>query len=148
MSGLLILSSATAIATAVGIWWQRRNGAVLAAPASAEPADTAAGSATSELLEAGLSVDGPTVVHFTADWCGPCAAVRRVISTTLPEFPHVTHIELDIDDYPQLTRTLGVRSLPTTLVYDAEMQQRYRIPGVPTASALREALIPVSGHGS
>ena len=27
----------------------------------------------------GLSGTGPTVLHFSAPWCGPCAGVRRVV---------------------------------------------------------------------
>ncbi|MCW4356079.1 thioredoxin family protein [Hoyosella sp. YIM 151337] len=147
MSGAIILGSATAIATAVGIWWHRHTGTVIARPAdTTEPVTEA--SVPGELRDAGLSAGTPAIVHFTADWCGPCAAVRRVITATLPEFPDVSHLELDIDNYPQLTRHLGVRSLPTTFIYDGAMQQRFRIPGVPSADALRDALIPISGHSS
>lgn len=142
MSGVVILSAAAVIATAIGVFLSRRSGSLITN--SAPPNGVT--SAIEQLRKAGLSSEGPTVIHFTADWCGPCSAVRRVITTTLPDFPNVTHIELDIDEHPQLSQELGIRSLPTTLIFDDAMQQRYRIPGVPTSSTLRDALIPISGH--
>ncbi|MBD8505860.1 thioredoxin family protein [Hoyosella sp. G463] len=142
MTGIIILGSATAIATAVGLLWQRRHGSVIATgPATHERAPHHEG-----LAEAGVLPGHPTVVHFTAVWCGPCAAVRRVIEDTLPEFPEVTHIELDIDEHAQLGRDLSILSLPTTLLFDTHGHQRFRIPGVPTREALSEALVSVSGQ--
>lgn len=144
MTGLIILGSATAIATAIGLLWQRRHGSVIAAaPSTLSRAPHHEG-----LVEAGVLPGHATIVHFTADWCGPCAAVRRVIEGTLPEFPEVTHIELDIDAHPRLSRELGILSLPTTLLYDTHGHQRFRIPGVPTREALADALVSISGHES
>ena len=37
-------------------------------------------------------------------------------------------------------RRLGVLSLPTTFIFDAEGRQRYRASGVPKAADLRAAL--------
>jgi thiol-disulfide isomerase/thioredoxin len=51
----------------------------------------------------GLSSDGPTIVHFTATWCGPCAAVRRVVDQVCAELPGVAHVEIDMDANPEAT---------------------------------------------
>ena len=32
-------------------------------------------------------------MHFTAVWCGPCAAVRRVVTQVCAELPAVAHVE-------------------------------------------------------
>lgn len=87
-----------------------------------------------------LSTSGPTVVHFTATWCGPCAAVRRVIHQVLAELPQVTHLEVDMDANPAAARQLSVLSLPTTFIFDADGRQRYRSAGVPKAADLKAAL--------
>jgi thiol-disulfide isomerase/thioredoxin len=91
----------------------------------------------------GLSHTGPTVVHFSAAWCGPCAAVRRVVDEVCEELPGVAHVEIDMDANPEAARRLSVLSLPTTLIFDAEGRPRYRTTGVPKAADLRSALEPL-----
>jgi thiol-disulfide isomerase/thioredoxin len=95
---------------------------------------------TSEL---GLSQTGPTVVHFSAPWCGPCAGVRKVVDEVCAELPAVAHVEIDMDANTEAARRLSVLSLPTTFIFDSEGQQRYRASGVPTAADLRSALQPL-----
>lgn len=96
-----------------------------------------------DTTDLGLSRSGPTVVHFSAPWCGPCAQVRRVISQVCVELGDVAHVELDLDANPLAARQLSVLSLPTTVVFDVDGRQRYRAAGVPTAADLRSALEPL-----
>ena len=91
----------------------------------------------------GLSTTGPTVVHFTAEWCGPCAAVRRVVDQVCDELPQVAHVELDIDANPAIARRLSVLSLPTTIVFGSDGRPLFRMSGVPKAADLRAALEPL-----
>ena len=93
--------------------------------------------------ELGLSRTGPTVVHFSAEWCGPCVGVRKVVDQVCADLPAVAHVEIDLDANPEAARKLSVLSLPTTLIFDAEGQARYRASGVPTAADLRSALEPL-----
>jgi thioredoxin-like negative regulator of GroEL len=91
----------------------------------------------------GLSTTGPTVVHFTAEWCGPCAAVRRVVDQVCDELPPVAHVELDMDANPAIARRLSVLSLPTTIVFGSDGRPLFRMSGVPKAADLRAALEPL-----
>ena len=91
----------------------------------------------------GLSTTGPTVVHFTAEWCGPCAAVRRVVDQVCDELPQVAHVELDMDANPAIARRLSVLSLPTTIVFGSDGRPLFRMSGVPKAADLRAALKPL-----
>ena len=79
----------------------------------------------------GFRDTGPTVVHFSAVWCGPCAGVRRVVDQVCDELPGVAHVEIDMDANPEAARRLSVLSLPTTFIFDADGDQRYRTTGVP-----------------
>lgn len=90
-----------------------------------------------------LSRTGPTIVHFSAVWCGPCAGVRRVVDQVCAELPAVAHVEIDMDANPEAARRLSVLSLPTTFIFDADGRQRYRASGVPKAADLRTALEPL-----
>lgn len=91
----------------------------------------------------GLSTTGPTILHFSAVWCGPCAGVRRVVEQVCDELPAVAHVEIDMDANPAAARQLSVLSLPTTFIFDADGHQRYRTSGVPKAVDLRSALEPL-----
>ena len=91
----------------------------------------------------GLSRAGPTVVHFSAPWCGPCDRVRRVVDQVCDDLGDVAHVEVDLDANPQAARRFSVLSLPTTLIFDVDGRQRYRASGVPKAADLRSALEPL-----
>lgn len=127
------LVAALAVATAIGVVVTRRSG-VLRETASETRADTS---------DLGLSASGPTVVHFSAVWCGPCEAVRRVVDQVCAELPEVAHLEIDMGENPVAAKRLSVLSLPTTFIFDADGQQRYRTAGVPKAADLRAALQPL-----
>ena len=96
-----------------------------------------------DTTDLGLSRTGPTVVHFSAVWCGPCAGVRRVVKQVCADLPDVAHVEIDMDANPAAARRLSVLSLPTTFIFDRDGRQRYRTAGVPTAADLRSALQPL-----
>ncbi len=137
MSALVIATAAIvgalAAATAAGVVAKRRSGVLR--ETRLEPHQD-----TSHL---GLSEVGPTVVHFSAAWCGPCASVRRVVDQVCGDLPDVTHVEIDIDANPAAAKQLSVLSLPTTFIFDADGRQRYRSAGVPKAADLRKALQPL-----
>jgi thiol-disulfide isomerase/thioredoxin len=130
---LTVLIAAFGVAFVIGRLITLRAGMLKAA-------DEASNVDTSGL---GLSPDGPTIVHFTATWCGPCAAVRRVVDQVCEELPSVAHVEIDMDANPEAARRLSVLSLPTTLIFDADGRPRYRTTGVPRAADLRSALEPL-----
>jgi thioredoxin-like negative regulator of GroEL len=52
-------------------------------------------------------------------------------------------VEIDIDAHPAAAKRLGVLSLPTTFIFDADGRQRYRSTGVPKATDLRTVLQPL-----
>jgi thiol-disulfide isomerase/thioredoxin len=96
-----------------------------------------------DTTDLGLSGTGPTIVHFSAVWCGPCAGVRRVVNDVCSELPEVAHVEIDMEANPGAARRLSVLSLPTTFIFDADGRSRYRTAGVPKAADLRSALEPL-----
>ncbi|HZA10378.1 thioredoxin family protein [Mycobacterium sp.] len=130
---LTAIVAALGLATAIGVLINRRAG-VLREVFEGPDAETA---------DLGLSRTGPTVVHFSAVWCGPCASVRRVVNQVCADLPDVAHVEIDMDANPAAGRRLSVLSLPTTFVFDAHGRQRYRTTGVPKAADLRTVLHPL-----
>ncbi|MDJ0360222.1 thioredoxin family protein [Rhodococcus sp. H29-C3] len=136
MTGITILVVVLVAASVVGVVLTSRAGKVRhAATEGTSPLLTAM------LTDAGAVSGHATVLHFSADWCGPCSAVRRVVGQVLTELDGPTELELDIDEHQALARELGVLSLPTTFVLDWQLNQRVRIAGVPKAAALKAALL-------
>jgi thioredoxin-like negative regulator of GroEL len=137
-AAVLAIVAALALAGVIGWLMNRRAGDV-----RATGSNTADDIDTSDL---GLSAKGPTVVHFSASWCGPCTQVRRVVNQVCASFGDlgdVAHVEIDMDANPGAARRLSVLSLPTTFIFDADGRQRYRTAGVPKPDDLRSALVPL-----
>ncbi len=132
----------TVVIAAMGMAYVINRLIALRAGLLKETAETAA-SEPPDTSDLGLSGTGPTVVHFSAVWCGPCAGVRRVVHQVCDDLPQVAHVEIDMDANPAAARRLSVLSLPTTFIFDADGRQRYRATGVPTAADLRSALEPL-----
>ena len=128
-----VLVAALAVAIVIGRLLAKRDGVLRSGGSTAAV----------EVPDLGLPAGTPAIVHFSADWCGPCAGVRRVVDDICAELPRVAHLEIDLDANPSLARQLSVMSLPTTLIFDADGRQRYRSSGVPKAADLRSALQPL-----
>jgi thiol-disulfide isomerase/thioredoxin len=130
---ITVLVAAFGVAFVIGRLLTLRAG-MLKAASEASNVDTS---------DLGLSETGPTILHFSADWCGPCGAVRRVVDQVCDELPGVAHVEIDMDANLEAARRLSVMSLPTTLIFDADGRPRYRTTGVPKAADLRSAVEPL-----
>ncbi|MET4429093.1 MULTISPECIES: thioredoxin family protein [unclassified Mycolicibacterium] len=130
---IAILVGALGVAYVIGRLMTLRAG-LMRAQSAEDSVDTS---------DLGLSTTGPTIVHFTATWCGPCAAVRRVVDQVCAELPAVAHVEIDMDANPDAARRLSVLSLPTTFVFDVDGRRRYRATGVPRVADLRSAVEPL-----
>ena len=128
-------AAAVVVATLAGWLLTRRSGKIREIPL-----DRGADPDTADL---DLSRSGPTIVHFSAPWCGPCDRVRRVVGQVCEDMGDVAHLEIDLDANPATARRFSVLSLPTTLIFDVDGRQRYRASGVPKAADLRSALQPL-----
>lgn len=133
ITAIVAIAAALGVAAVAGVLHNRRSGVLRG---TAEPVDV-------DVTDLGLSRTGPTIVHFSAVWCGPCAGVRRVVDQICADMSEVAHVEIDMDANPAAARKLSVMSLPTTFIFDAQGRQRYRTAGVPKAADLRSALEPL-----
>lgn len=137
MTVIIVTVAVLAATTLVGWLLTRRSGRIREIDTTPDR-DTDA-----DIAALGLSRSGPTVVHFSAPWCGPCDRVRRVVEQVCDDLGDVAHVEVDLDAKPETARRYSVLSLPTTLIFDVDGRQRYRTSGVPSSADLRSALKPL-----
>ena len=84
----------------------------------------------------------PVIVYFTTPDCAPCKTIQRPaihrVSSLLGENLEV--IAIDATERPELAKTWGVMSVPTTFVLDARGEARYVNNGVARAEKLLEQI--------
>lgn len=58
------------------------------------------------------------LLHFSAEWCGPCKVMVPVIGKYLESNPDVKYTKIDIDENPELTESYSVKGVPTFIGMD------------------------------
>jgi len=62
--------------------------------------------------------DVPVVIDVWAPWCGPCQAMAPHFAEAAKRLePNWRFAKLNSDDEPQIASRLGIRSIPTLIVY-------------------------------
>jgi thiol-disulfide isomerase/thioredoxin len=90
----------------------------------------------------------PVIVYFTTPDCAPCKTVQRPaiqkVTNLLGE--NVEVVEIDATERPDLAKTWGVMSVPTTFLLDARGEARYVNNGVARAEKLMEQIQSLSDY--
>ena len=73
---------------------------------------------TAERFKELQSQGNKMVVDFWAKWCGPCKALIPRLEQMESEYPNVTFVKVDVDENMDAALDLGIRSVPTIIVYD------------------------------
>lgn len=65
-----------------------------------------------------LQSEVPVLVDFGATWCGPCQRQLPIVEKFANEQVAVKVCKVDIDDAPAVASKLGIRGVPTLMLFN------------------------------
>ena len=87
-----------------------------------------------------IKSEQPILIDFTASWCGPCQAMAPILTEVASEIKGKAKIiKIDVDKNNQLATKLGVRSVPTFMLYQ-NGKMLWRSSGIQSANTLKSLI--------
>ncbi|MFY9628222.1 MAG: thioredoxin [Methylocystis sp.] len=85
-----------------------------------------------------LKATVPVVVDFWAEWCGPCRLIAPALEEIAKELgDKVKVVKLNIDENPNVAGKLGIRSIPTLIVFKDGKAAAQKVGAAPKGELLR-----------
>ena len=87
-----------------------------------------------------INGETPVLIDFFATWCGPCHAYSPILEQLKSELgDDLRLVKIDVDQNPAICEKLGVRSMPTTIIFQ-NGELKWRAAGVQPLGTLKAEL--------
>ena len=91
-------------------------------------------------FETTVNGNGWVLVDFWAPWCGPCKAMAPILKEVAAATNEEAKIiKIDIDKNQALAQQLGIRGVPTFILYQ-QGEAKWRQSGMQSAHALTQVI--------